>query len=271
MVKEEESTAMVVTFHGQVSTTRDAVLLFEAVLLGLLPLATTRTKTRQDVKSGECFVFKEARGMKRWTDPLDWTPSKSQGEFFIYNELIENNTGRPRSRKEKCMESAIKIGGMVKKTISVSTHQGDVYHLISYFREFDLSVLPKVESFPSLRMLKPRVFVMKRKSVRRKTLEYAVESPTQSSSSMSSLLTITGTDSLFIPSHSYTSIYTAVDENHSLQQLLEFGQHPPQPAPQFFQETFLESDDLVFRPFARGDVTLTEQPAQWDYSGVYRT
>ncbi|KAL9060764.1 MAG: hypothetical protein Q9162_000468 [Coniocarpon cinnabarinum] len=79
------------TFAGFVSDTKDALLLFEAVLQGMLNRVTRRPHDRERaslIRSGSIFIYEEgASGIKRWTDGVSWSPSRILGNFLIYREL----------------------------------------------------------------------------------------------------------------------------------------------------------------------------------------
>ncbi|KAK2778552.1 hypothetical protein FQN52_004611 [Onygenales sp. PD_12] len=79
------------TYTGYVSSTQDALILFEACLSGLLQHVPRRPHDRersQLVKSGSIFIYEEnASGIKRWTDGVTWSPSRILGNFLVYREL----------------------------------------------------------------------------------------------------------------------------------------------------------------------------------------
>ncbi|KAM0793698.1 hypothetical protein ACM66B_001123 [Microbotryomycetes sp. NB124-2] len=83
-------------FHGFVETTLDALLIFEGCRRGILPKITRRlqeTEKRALVDSGSVFVFdEEDTGIKRWTDGLIWSPSRTLGNFLLYRELVKKPT-----------------------------------------------------------------------------------------------------------------------------------------------------------------------------------
>ncbi|GAA5854116.1 hypothetical protein JCM9279_002837 [Rhodotorula babjevae] len=78
-------------FRGFVESTLDALLIFEGCKRGFLPKITRRLQEfekRQNVVSGAVFVFdEEETGIKRWTDGLSWSPSRTLGNFLVYREL----------------------------------------------------------------------------------------------------------------------------------------------------------------------------------------
>ncbi|PGH03248.1 hypothetical protein AJ80_08713 [Polytolypa hystricis UAMH7299] len=79
------------TYTGYVSSTHDALLLFEACLTGVLHHVPRRPHDRersQLVRSGSVFIYEEnASGIKRWTDGVTWSPSRILGNFLVYREL----------------------------------------------------------------------------------------------------------------------------------------------------------------------------------------
>ncbi|KAJ6782910.1 hypothetical protein PWT90_04899 [Aphanocladium album] len=88
---ENQSQPLVPTFEGHISSTLDALMLFEACLNGILNHVPRRPhdRERQDlIKSGNVFIYEEhASGIKRWTDGVSWSPSRILGNFLIYREL----------------------------------------------------------------------------------------------------------------------------------------------------------------------------------------
>ncbi|BGP36227.1 Global transcription regulator sge1 [Rhodotorula kratochvilovae] len=78
-------------FRGFVESTLDALLIFEGCKRGFLPKITRRLQEfekRALVVSGAVFVFdEEETGIKRWTDGLSWSPSRTLGNFLVYREL----------------------------------------------------------------------------------------------------------------------------------------------------------------------------------------
>lgn len=79
------------TFYGYISSTRDALLLFEACLSGTLSPIPQRPLDREReslIRSGNVFVYEEhSAGIKRWTDGVPWSPSRALGNFLVYREL----------------------------------------------------------------------------------------------------------------------------------------------------------------------------------------
>ncbi|KAF7972220.1 hypothetical protein HWV62_18614 [Athelia sp. TMB] len=147
-------------FYGIVNTTMDALLLVEAARQGKIPRIIRRlnnSERQEMVKSGAVFVFSvEESGIKRWTDSMLWSPSRIDGNFLIYTEMLERAPRKSQKRKKSKSDltrtdaydsswpstpsspnSVIKVGGMLKKTITVTTNDGDL-HIVSYFLREDV-------------------------------------------------------------------------------------------------------------------------------------
>lgn len=98
------------TWIGFVSDTREALLLFEAVLQGQIARVTRRPHDRERtslIRSGSVFIYEEgASGIKRWTDGVPWSPSRILGNFLIYRELEkpfppgEKKRARPKPKSD---------------------------------------------------------------------------------------------------------------------------------------------------------------------------
>ncbi|SCV68632.1 BQ2448_753 [Microbotryum intermedium] len=78
-------------YRGFIETTLDALLIFEGCRRQQLTQITRRlseNEKRDLITSGAIFVFdEEDTGIKRWTDGLTWSPSRTLGNFLIYREL----------------------------------------------------------------------------------------------------------------------------------------------------------------------------------------
>ena len=90
------------TFVGHVSSTWDALVLFEACLSGSIRPTHGRPcshERRHLIKSGNIFIYDEhTSGIKRWTDGLPWSPSRVLGNFLVYRELIAELPLRDKKR-----------------------------------------------------------------------------------------------------------------------------------------------------------------------------
>ncbi|KAG4028834.1 hypothetical protein MFRU_019g01200 [Monilinia fructicola] len=148
------------TYHGHVRTPADAIKLFEACRLGILPRVQRRLseKERQSIKSGSVFVWDEREaGMRRWTDGKSWSASRVSGSFLTYREMEGKRGGGqfvpPPARRMagKTQESGkgsdedqdmdgdgpdgyrYKPDGLMKQSFSITTSTGQHLHLISYY------------------------------------------------------------------------------------------------------------------------------------------
>ena len=174
------------TYNGHVRTPADAIILFEACRLGLLPRVQRRLseKERQSIKSGSVFVWDEREaGMRRWTDGKSWSASRVSGSFLTYREMEGkrggNNFGPPLaavSRAGKTPDSTrgsdsdldvagedgpdgyrYKPDGLMKQSFSITTSSGNHLHLISYYSRSHpaASNLNSPTSDPQLRHIRP--------------------------------------------------------------------------------------------------------------------
>lgn len=147
------------TYHGHVSNSHDAILIFEACRLGILNRVQRRLsdQERKQIRSGSIFVWEESEaGMQRWTDSKIWGPSRVSGPFLMYREMETRNsssggassaTSGPSSsspapgQRTPTSESALNMerysevpGGLIKQSYSlVVTSTGSRLHLICYY------------------------------------------------------------------------------------------------------------------------------------------
>ncbi|KAJ1741726.1 Gluconate transport-inducing protein [Coemansia sp. RSA 1086] len=164
------------TYYGFVSTSEDALALFEACRLGYKQRVPRRLSDaeRAAIRSGSVFVWEENEsGMKRWTDGRSWSPSRVQGCFLTYHEW----EGRRRAQRHPSFHAmhgfnlpvnmhgmAIPMGiaryghfiggptkagstqvqygfpkenGMLKKALSIRTTDGKRLHIIAYYSKED--------------------------------------------------------------------------------------------------------------------------------------
>ena len=142
------------TYHGYVRTPADAIKLFEACRLGLLPRVQRRLseKERTAIRSGSVFVWDEREaGMRRWTDGKSWSASRVSGSFLTYREMEgKRGSGFGNSRRSngRTPDSGrlsdedqdgepegyrYKADGLMKQSFSITTSQGQALHLISYY------------------------------------------------------------------------------------------------------------------------------------------
>ncbi|KHO02085.1 cAMP-independent regulatory protein pac2 [Metarhizium album ARSEF 1941] len=167
------------TYHGYVRTPNDAIKLFEACRLGLLPRVQRRLseKERQSIRSGSVFVWDEREaGMRRWTDGKSWSASRVSGSFLTYREMEGKRGGGFGSGRRgagKTPDSGrgsdedhddgepegyrYKADGLMKQSFSITTSTGQHLHLISYYSRPQPGQpdLPQPSSDPSLRGIAP--------------------------------------------------------------------------------------------------------------------
>jgi hypothetical protein len=96
------------TYHGQVCTECDAIILFEACRIGLLPRVQRRLSVyeRQYIRCGSVFVWDESEaGMRRWTDGKSWSFIRQSGKFCLYRETEDKHGGTVlcQTKPVKCM------------------------------------------------------------------------------------------------------------------------------------------------------------------------
>ncbi|KAJ5493015.1 hypothetical protein N7539_001761 [Penicillium diatomitis] len=172
------------TYYGHVRTPADAIILFEACRIGLLPRVQRRLseKERQSIRSGSVFVWDEREaGMRRWTDGKSWSASRVSGSFLTYREMEGKRGGGtgPQtsvSRPGKTPESRgsdddrgdgtdegpdgyrYKPDGLMKQSFSITTSTGQHLHLISYYSRSHPSAanLQQPTTDPALRHVRPQ-------------------------------------------------------------------------------------------------------------------
>ncbi|KAK3689848.1 Gti1/Pac2 family-domain-containing protein [Podospora appendiculata] len=164
------------TYHGYVRSPTDAIKLFEACRLGLLPRVQRRLseKERQAIRSGSVFVWDEREaGMRRWTDGKSWSASRVSGSFLTYREMEgkRGNAFGSRRGAGKTPDSGrgsdedpedgepdgyrYKADGLMKQSFSITTQAGQHLHLISYYTRNQTDLLPSPANDPNLRNIVP--------------------------------------------------------------------------------------------------------------------
>lgn len=98
------------TYTGYIATSKDALIIFQAVLSGVLTPVHRRpseSERSELVKSGNVFVFiEETSRIKRWTDGISWSPSRILGRFLIYRELSKNSGTKSDDHNSKNRRSS---------------------------------------------------------------------------------------------------------------------------------------------------------------------
>lgn len=172
------------TYHGHVRTPADAIILFEACRIGLLPRVQRRLseKERQSIKSGSVFVWDEREaGMRRWTDGKSWSASRVSGSFLTYREMegkrgggsVSNSVARAGKTPDSTRGSdedhgengeegpdgyRYKPDGLMKQSFSITTSTGQHLHLISYYARSHPTApnLNQPSTDPALRHIRPQ-------------------------------------------------------------------------------------------------------------------
>ncbi|KAL1836159.1 hypothetical protein VTJ49DRAFT_5485 [Mycothermus thermophilus] len=167
---------MMETYYGAVRSPADAIKLFEACRLGLLPRVQRRLseKERQAIRSGSVFVWDEREaGMRRWTDGKSWSASRVSGSFLTYREMEGkrgNAFGGSRRGAGKTPDSGrgsdedqddgepdgyrYKPDGLTKQSFSITNSAGQHLHLIAYYARGPLDLIQPTND-PALRHIIP--------------------------------------------------------------------------------------------------------------------
>lgn len=167
------------TYHGHVRTPNDAIILFEACRIGILPRVQRRLseKERQQIKSGSVFVWDEREaGMRRWTDGKSWSASRVSGSFLTYREMEGKRGGSavptaPVAKRASGKSPGgssngdsegegpdgyrYKPDGLMKQSFSITTSSGQHLHLISYYSRSNSNNLPQPTNDAQLRHIRP--------------------------------------------------------------------------------------------------------------------
>ena len=108
------------TFPGYLSSTLDALVLIEACLQGTLSHVPRRPQDRERpdlIRSGNIFIYEEnASGIKRWTDGVNWSPSRILGNFLIYRELEKPFEPGQKKRALKGKQRKGPTNGVTKRS-----------------------------------------------------------------------------------------------------------------------------------------------------------
>ncbi|KAJ2754161.1 Global transcription regulator sge1 [Coemansia pectinata] len=187
----------------KVTSTRDAMMIFEACRRGILPRVIRRLHEaeKQMIDAGTIVVFDEREAkMKRWTDGRLWTPSRIVNNFLLYRELDQKiqpgqegaaEVGRwahnrhPASFGSRKGVFLPKEHGLIKRIISLSvpdneteylqtegnrwrapsrTHQ---QHLIAYSYTEGEAQLPAPDDMEELQFLRLPLLLLKIQKFRR--------------------------------------------------------------------------------------------------------
>lgn len=118
------------TYHGFISSTYDALVLFEACLSGQINHVARRPHDRERehvIKSGNIFIYEEhSSGIKRWTDGVSWSPSRILGNFLIYRQLVKPFGP---GEKKKALKKAKGPTGVTKNTQTNTRAKNSVHQM----------------------------------------------------------------------------------------------------------------------------------------------
>ncbi len=109
------------SYHGLIEEEQDALLLFDAWLMGALhhlPRRPYNYELPVLIRSGCVFIYeKNASGILEWNDGAHWIPVGKDGDFCVDREP-DNSTG------------------LFKKTITINV-RGILHHLVSYYTAWE--------------------------------------------------------------------------------------------------------------------------------------
>lgn len=104
-MSNSQSSPLTPTYIGYIQNTWDALIIFECCLSGMLSHIPRRPHDKERaelIKSGYVFVYEEhSSGIKRWTDGVNWSPSRIMNNFLVYREL---NRPFPPGEKKKALK-----------------------------------------------------------------------------------------------------------------------------------------------------------------------
>ncbi|TFL03064.1 Gti1/Pac2 family-domain-containing protein [Pterulicium gracile] len=155
----------------RVRSTQDALAVFHAVALGIVPMIPRRldNEERRAISSGSVFVWEErgphaeatGLGIERWTDGIRWGPSRVRDEFLFYHEKEQEPLEMDFSSDSDSISPLLRPGPnhgfrrdcLIKQTYSVfvETPRGRrKWHLIAYFTQNTLNYLRNIDDIPQL-------------------------------------------------------------------------------------------------------------------------
>jgi Gti1/Pac2 family transcription factor len=103
------------SYEGYLHDEWDLAIFLEAVFRGHLHHAKRRLHKdeRGVIQSGQVWVCTEkASGIKRWTDTLDWSPSRQLGAFLIYREVVKSEEKKKLLSDERRMSQKRKFSDL---------------------------------------------------------------------------------------------------------------------------------------------------------------
>ncbi|CAB4495711.1 uncharacterized protein OCT59_005672 [Rhizophagus irregularis] len=176
------------TFHGRITSTKDALIIFEACRQGVLCRTTRRMveDEKKILRAGSVYVYDEAEsGIKRWTDGKIWSPSKIVGDFLVYQELemrfpfVKSYDKLNKKTKQRIKNEDLKVQisakgtfihrkiGLSKKTITVKLNDS-LHHMIIYEdKEGSHNFLYSPCAYVQLLTIEPGVDLVQNEALRR--------------------------------------------------------------------------------------------------------
>ncbi|KAH6955640.1 Gti1/Pac2 family-domain-containing protein [Ilyonectria sp. MPI-CAGE-AT-0026] len=125
------------TYKGYVASTQDALILFEACLIG--QLNHTSRQLREDerpslVVSGNVFVYEQhSSGIVRWADGIRWGAPEVVNDFHLYRRSVADLEASECAAQQGGGDTSRALDFPDRKyTISV-TVRGISHHLVGYF------------------------------------------------------------------------------------------------------------------------------------------
>ncbi|TBU19356.1 hypothetical protein CWI42_020990 [Ordospora colligata] len=114
------------SFYGTLENESDCIVLIDMARNGLIPRIQRRLTSdeRRAIRHGSVFVYcEEESAIRRWTDDMAWSPSRIQGAFMAYKQMLATSP-------------------MIKKTYSATCASRN-FHIVAYSTASDRhSALP---------------------------------------------------------------------------------------------------------------------------------
>ncbi|KMV66622.1 hypothetical protein M970_020990 [Encephalitozoon cuniculi EcunIII-L] len=105
------------SFYGRVENESDCLVLIDLARWGLIPRVQRRltSRERKQIRHGSVFIYcEEESRIRRWTDGMSWTPSRVQGVFLMYRQLLSSNPMMKRTYSATCGDRSFHIVGYLQ-------------------------------------------------------------------------------------------------------------------------------------------------------------
>lgn len=169
---------IVATFHGHVASTRDALIVIEACLVGRLNHLGRRPRQSEEPllpRSGNVFVYeRRSSGITSWQDGVSWSTPVLVGNFEMRRQAVAPfGANRINGRYTRCYlrcrpvceprqmltvePGTCSAAGLCRRSLSV-TVRGATHHLVAYFdlQALMLGTLSRPSASPELADVVPR-------------------------------------------------------------------------------------------------------------------